>query len=122
MTLHFRPFLKPFYCEMSLFCTSQRAWIAAIYAVIRIFGRGASMKLLLVACVAVLALIVMDSSQVVTGPMGLTLKGGQALAADLGRPAPPPPPPYIAPVGKGKAPILGKGKGKAPPAPIVTRG
>ncbi len=73
------------------------------------------MKLFLVACLAVLALIVMDSSQVVTGPTGLTLKGGQALAADLGRPAPP----YVAPVGKGKAPI-GKGKGKAPP--IVTRG
>jgi hypothetical protein len=75
------------------------------------------MKQFLVACLAVLALIVMDSSQVVTGPTGLTIKGGQALAADLGRPPPPPPP---APVGKGKAPILGKGK--APAAPVVTRG
>ncbi len=40
MTLHFRPFLKPFYCEVSLFCTSPRAWIAAIFAVIRISGEG----------------------------------------------------------------------------------
>ena len=71
-------------------------------------------QFLVVACLAVLALIVMDSSQVVMGPAGLTIKGGQALAADLGRPPPP------APVGKGKAPILGKGK--APAAPVVTRG
>jgi hypothetical protein len=74
---------------------------------------------LAVACLAVLALIVMDSSQVVTGPTGLTIKGGQASAADLG-PPPPPPPPVVAPVGKGKAPI-GKGKGKAPP-PVITKG
>jgi hypothetical protein len=74
-------------------------------------------QLLAVACLAVLALIVMDSGQVVTGPTGLTIKGGQALAADM---APPPPPPVVAPVGKGKAP-WGKGKGKAPP-PIVTKG
>jgi hypothetical protein len=33
------------------------------------------------------------------------------MAADLYK-APPPPP--AAPVGKGKAPIIGKGKGKAP--------
>jgi hypothetical protein len=76
------------------------------------------MKQFLVACLAVLALIVMDSSQVVTGPAGLTIKRGQALAADIGRP-PPPPPPIAAPVGKGKAPI---GKGKAPAGPVVTRG
>jgi hypothetical protein len=75
-------------------------------------------QLLAVACLAVLALIVMDSGQVVTGPTGLTIKGGQALAADM---APPPPPPVVAPVGKGKAPYWGKGKGKAPP-PIVTKG
>jgi len=76
-------------------------------------------QFLAVACLAVLALIVMDSGQVVTGPTGLTIKGGQALAADLG---PPPPPPVVAPVGKGKAPIgWGKGKGKAPP-PVVTKG
>jgi hypothetical protein len=74
-------------------------------------------QFLAVACLAVLALIVMDSGQVVTGPTGLTvIKGGQALAADL-----PPPPPVVAPVGKGKAPI-GKGKGKAPPPPVVTKG
>ncbi len=73
-------------------------------------------QFLAVACLAVLALIVMDSGQVVTGPTGLIIKGGQALAADMA----PPPPPVVAPVGKGKAP-WGKGKGKAPP-PIVTKG
>ena len=44
-------------------------------------------QFLAVACLAVLALIVMDSGQVVTAPTGLTVKGGQALAADM----PPPP-------------------------------
>jgi hypothetical protein len=73
-------------------------------------------QFLAVACLAVLALIVMDSGQVGVGPTGLTIKGGQALAADMA----PPPPPVVAPVGKGKAP-WGKGKGKAPP-PIVTKG
>ena len=71
-------------------------------------------QFLAVACLAVLSLIVMDSGQVVKGPAGFAIKGGQAMAADLGQPyvkAPPPPP---APVGKGKAPIIGKGKGKAP--------
>jgi hypothetical protein len=70
---------------------------------------------LVVAGLAVLALIIMDSVQVVTGSAGLSITGGQAKAADLGQPyvkAPPPPPPP--PVGKGKAPIIGKGKGKAP--------
>ena len=75
-------------------------------------------QFLAVACLAVLALIVMDSGQVVTGPTGLTIKGGQALAADM---PPPPHPPVVAPVGKGKAPYIGKGKGKAPP-PVVTKG
>jgi hypothetical protein len=76
-------------------------------------------QFLAVACLAVLALIVMDSGQVVTAPTGLTvINGGQALAADL---PPPPPPPVVAPVGKGKAPYIGKGKGKAPP-PVVTKG
>jgi hypothetical protein len=75
-------------------------------------------QFLAVACLAVLALVVMDSSQVVMAPTGLTvIKGGQALAADM---PPPPPPPVVAPVGKGKYPI-GKGKGKAPP-PVVTKG
>ena len=73
-------------------------------------------QFLAVACLAVLALVAMDSGQMVLGPMGLT-KGGQALATDM---APPPPPPMVAPVGKGKAPIS-KGKGKAPP-PVVTKG
>jgi len=67
-------------------------------------------QFLAVACLSVLALVVMDSGQVITGPTGLAIKGGQALAAEL----PPPPPP--APVGKGKAPWF-VGKGKAPPAP-----
>ena len=74
---------------------------------------------LAVACLSVLALIVMDSGQLVIGPAGLAIKGGQALAADLGRPPPPPPPPAPAPIGKGKAPIIGKGKG--PPPPIYTK-
>ena len=75
-------------------------------------------KFLVVACLSAFALIAMDSGQVVKGPTGLAIKGGQAQAADLG--PPPPPPPVVAPVGKGKAPI-GKGKGKAPP-PVVTKG
>jgi hypothetical protein len=70
----------------------------------------------------------MDTYQVVKAPRGLTVvKAGQALAAELPPPRPLPPPP--APIGKGKAPIggkgkapLGKGKGKAPVAPIVTKG
>jgi hypothetical protein len=77
-------------------------------------------RILAVAGVMVLALILMDTYQVLT-PSGLTVvKAGQALAADLGPPPPPPPPPVVAPVGKGKYPI-GKGKGKAPP-PVVTKG
>ena len=77
-------------------------------------------RILAVAGVMVLALILMDTYQVVKAPAGLTVaRAGQALAADLG-PPPPPPPPVVAPVGKGKAPI-GWGKGKAPP-PVVTKG
>jgi hypothetical protein len=53
-------------------------------------------QFLAVACLSALALVVMDSGRVIMG------EGGQALAAEL---APPP-----APVGKGKAPIFGKGK------------
>ena len=74
-------------------------------------------RILVVGCSIVLALIVMDTNQVVKTSSGLTVKGGQAFAADLPPPPPPPPPPL--PVGKGKAPI-GKGKGKAPP-PVVTK-
>ena len=75
-------------------------------------------RILAVAGVMVLALILMDTYQVVKAPSGLTVaRAGQALAADLGPPPPPPPPP--APVGKGKAPIVGKGKA---PAPVVTKG
>ena len=81
--------------------------------------------ILAVAGVMVLALILMDTYQVVKAPSGLTVvKAGQALAADLGPPPPPPPPP--APIGKGKAPYgkapVGYGKGKAPPPPVVTKG
>ena len=56
----------------------------------------------------------MATNQVVKTSSGLTVKGGQALAADM-----PLPPPIAAPapVGKGKAPVIGKGKG-----PVVTRG
>ena len=79
-------------------------------------------QILAVGCSMILALIVMNTYQVVKAPSGLTVvKAGQALAADLGPPPPPPPPPpVVAPVGKGKYPI-GKGKGKAPP-PVVTKG
>ena len=69
-------------------------------------------QILAIACIMVLALVLMDSYQVVKAPSGLSIiKSGQAVAADLGRPPP---------VGKGKYPI-GKGKGKAPP-PVVTKG
>ena len=84
--------------------------------------RGFLMRqILAIACSTFLALILIDTYQVVKAPSGLTVvKAGQALAADLGPPPPPPPPPVVAPVGKGKYPI-GKGKGKAPP-PVVTKG
>ena len=74
-------------------------------------------QFLVVACLSAFALIAMDSGQVVKGPTGLAIKGGQALAAEMPVKAPPPPP---APVGKGKAPIIGKGKGKYPTA-VVTK-
>jgi hypothetical protein len=78
---------------------------------------GTSMKrILAVGGLSVLALSVMDTNQVAKTPSGLTIKQGQALAADM-----PAPPPIVAPVGKGKAPI-GKGKGKGPPPPVVTKG
>jgi len=78
-------------------------------------------KLFGIAATAALAFVVMNASPVVkmNSVLGVSL-GGQALAADLG-PPPPPPPPVVAPVGKGKAPVWGKGKGKAPP-PVVTKG
>jgi hypothetical protein len=75
-------------------------------------------QILAVACLTVLALIVMDTNQVVKTPSGLTVKGGQALAADMPLPMAAP---VAAPVGKGKAPI-GKGKGKGPPPPVITKG
>ena len=75
-------------------------------------------RMLAVGGLTVLALSVMDTSQVVKTPSGLTIRQGQALAADM--PAPPPPP-VVVPVGKGKAPI-GKGKGKGPPPPVITKG
>jgi hypothetical protein len=55
--------------------------------------------MLAVGGLTVLALSVMDTNQVVKTPSGLTVKQGQALAADM--PAPPPPP-VMSPVGKGK--------------------
>jgi hypothetical protein len=79
-------------------------------------------QILAIAGSAVLALILMDTYQVVKAPLGLgVVKAGQAFAADMRPPPPPPPPPVVAPVGKGKAPI-GKGKGKYPVAPVVTKG
>lgn len=61
-------------------------------------------------CFSLFALVAMDTNRLVVGPTGLAIVGGgQAMAADIARPAPPP----VAAVGKGKAPI-GKGKGKAP--------
>lgn len=74
------------------------------------------MKSLAIVSSMALALIVLGTNHLVITTSGLTLTGGQALAADM-----PPPPPVMAPVGKGKAPI-GKGKGKAPPPAIVTKG
>jgi hypothetical protein len=71
-------------------------------------------RILVVGCSMVLALIVMDTNVVKTSS-GLTVRGTEALAADMAVKAPP----VVAPVGKGKAPIIGKGKGKGP---IVTRG
>jgi hypothetical protein len=72
-------------------------------------------RILGIGCSMVLALVVMETTQVVITPSGLSLKAaGQALAADM-------PLPMAAPVGKGKAPI-GKGKGKGPPPPVVTKG
>ena len=62
-------------------------------------------QFLTVACLSVLALVVMHAGQVIMGPTGLSIMGGQALAADMAVPQ--------APVGKGKAPFL-IGKGKAP--------
>jgi hypothetical protein len=79
-------------------------------------------RILAVAGVMALALILMDTYQVVKAPSGLTVvNAGQALGADMRPPPPPPPPPPPAPIGKGKAPIAPIGKGKAPP-PVVTKG
>ena len=72
-------------------------------------------RIVAVACMAVMALPVVGSLQLVAPRDGLIVLGGTAYAADMPTKAPPPP----APVGKGKAPIIGKGKGKAP---VVTRG
>ena len=68
-------------------------------------------KIVIITGSMALALILMDTYHVVKAPLGLSVvKAGQAAAADM-RP-PPPPPPVVAPVGKGKAPI----------APVVTKG
>jgi len=73
-------------------------------------------RIVAVACLAVVALPVVGSLQLVAPRDGLIVLGGTAFAADMPTKAPPPPPP---PVGKGKAPIIGKGKGKYP---VATRG
>ena len=72
-------------------------------------------RIVAVACMAVMALPVVGSFQLVAPRDGLIVLGGTAVAADMPTKAPPPP----APVGKGKAPIIGKGKGKYP---VATRG
>lgn len=72
-------------------------------------------KVLVVVGSLALGFVVLNGTQIEKGPTGLIVKSAQAVAADMVK-APPPPP---APVGKGKAPIIGKGKGKAP---IATRG
>jgi hypothetical protein len=79
-------------------------------------------RILTLASVMVLALVLIDTYQVVKAPSGLAVvKAGQAFGADMRPPPPPPPPPPPAPIGKGKAPIAPIGKGKAPP-PVVTKG
>jgi hypothetical protein len=71
---------------------------------------GPMKRALALAGFSLFALLGMDNNRVVIGPTGLAIvSGGQAMAADMARPAPPP----VAAVGKGKAPI-GNGKGKAP--------
>jgi hypothetical protein len=72
-------------------------------------------RIVAVACMAIMALPVVGSFQLVAPRDGLIVLGGTAFAADMPTKAPVAPPP----VGKGKAPIIGKGKGKAP---VVTRG
>ena len=72
-------------------------------------------RIVAVACMAVVALPVVGSLQLVAPRDGLIVLGGTAFAADMPTKAPPPPPV----VGKGKAPIIGKGKGKYP---VATRG
>ena len=91
--------------------------MSVIFALVGYQESTVMKQFLVVACLSAFALIAMDSAQVVRGPTGLAIKGGQAMAAEFPVKAPPPPPP--APVGKGKAPIIGKGKGKAPT--VVTR-
>jgi hypothetical protein len=71
-------------------------------------------RIMAIACIAVMALLLMGSFHLVAPRDGLITLGGKAFAADMPMKALPPP----APIGKGKAPI-GVGKGKAP---VVTRG
>ena len=70
-----------------------------------------------------LALILMDTYQVVESAVRIDRCKGRtkALAADLGRPPPPPPPPVVALKSARGNTLIGKGKGKAPP-PVVTKG
>jgi hypothetical protein len=73
-------------------------------------------RIVAIACMAVMALPVVGGLQLAAPRDGLMITlGGTAFAADMPMKAAPPP----APVGKGKAPIIGKGKGKYP---VVTRG
>ena len=74
-------------------------------------------QILIFGCAMVLALVVMDTTQVVGTSSGLVVKGGQAFAADL-----PPPAPLRRRLRLSVRvkPEIGKGKGKAPP-PVVTK-
>ena len=79
-------------------------------------------QILIFGCSLVLALIVMDTNQVVKTSLGLAVKGGQAYAADM-------PPRAHGPGAcacanrqrEGAVIGKGKGKGKAPP-PVITKG
>jgi hypothetical protein len=87
-------------CGVWLFSTSPSAGILVNFPAHAPEEWAAMKKFIAMVCSMLLALIVMDASQVTKDPKGLTVAQGY---------------------GKGKAPI-GKGKGKGPPPPVVTKG
>ena len=72
-------------------------------------------QILIFGCSLVLALIVMDTNQVVKTSLGLAVKGGQAYAADMPLPGPPPAPPACANRQKGRRPSLAKARARGKP-------